>query len=148
MATIAGGKSIGGNSMFGGVGDNKSETQNNLFKMLPFINNRNKQYNDLEWRYNKVDYTAKPLPNTGIDQIYALNNYINGHPKNIKLVPYPKIIYPDTSYADGRNPTLLKSVNERYVDVSGTYYPKSSIKNKPFIDSSLVGSHKVSAKVH
>ena len=79
MATIAGGKSIGGNSMFGGVGDNKSETQNNLFKMLPFINNRNKQYNDLEWRYNKVDYTAKPLPNTGIDQIYALNNYINGH---------------------------------------------------------------------
>ena len=147
MATIGGGITRGGNSMFGGVGDNRSETQNNLFHMITFINKRNKQYNDLEWRYNKVDYTAKPLPNTGIDQIYALNNYINGHPKNIKLVPYPKMNYPDTSYYDGRNPALLKAVNERLVDVSGTYYPKSSIKNKPFIDSSLAGSHKVSAKV-
>ena len=148
MATIAGGKTKGGYSRYGGVGDNRSETQNNLFPMLPFINSRNKQYNDLEWRYNKVDYTAKPLPNTGIDQIYALNNYINGHPKNIKLVPYPKMIYPDTSYYDGRNPALLKAVNERLVDVSGTYYPRKDIKNHSTINSALAGSHKVSAKVH
>ena len=116
-------------------------------EMLSFINKRNKQYNDLEWRYVKVDYTARPRPNTGIDQIYSLNNYINGHPRNIKLVPYPKMIYPDTSYSDGRNPALLKAVGERLVDVSGTYYPKSSIKNKPFIDSSLAGHHTVASKV-
>ena len=148
MATISVGKTRGGQSMFGGVGDNKSETQNNLFHMLPFINKRNKQYNDLEWKYNKVDYTAKPRPNTGIDQIYALNNYINGHPKTIKLVPYPKMIYPDTSFEDGRNPTLLKAVSERLIDVSGTYYPKSAIKNHNRVDSSLAGSHKVSSKVY
>ena len=145
---IGGGKTKGGYSRYGGVGDNKSETQNNLFGMLPFINQRNKQYNDLEYRYNKVDYSAKSLPNTGIDQIYALNNYINGHPKNIKLVPYAKFIYPDKSYEDGRNPTILKAVNERLVDVSGTYYPRSAIKNHHRINSALAGSHKVSTKVY
>ena len=146
MATISGGFTRGGNSMFGGVGDNKCETQNNIFHMLPFINKRNKQYNDLEGVYHKVDYN-KPLPNTGIDQIYKLNNYINGHPKNVRLVPYPKMIYPDTSFEEGRNPAILKAVNERYVDVSGTYHPRKDIKNHPRIDSSIAGKHLVSSKV-
>ena len=147
MATIGGGFTRGGSSMFGGVGDNRCETQNNLFHMLPFINKRNKQYNDLEGIYHKVDYN-KPLPNTGIDQIYKLNTYINGRPRDIKLVPYPQVIYPDTTYENGRNPALLKAVNERYVNVSGTYYPKKDIKNTPFIKSSLAGQHKVSSKVY
>ena len=68
MATIGGGFTRGGNSMFGGVGDNRSETQNNLFHMLPFMNKRNKQYNDLEGRYHKVDYN-KSLPITGIEYL-------------------------------------------------------------------------------
>ena len=51
-------------------------------------------------------------------------------PKISKLKPYPKMIYPDTTCEDGRNPAILKAVNERYVDVSGTYYPRKDIKNK------------------
>ena len=142
-----------GKANYAGVGDNARTPNHSLNKinMMDIISKRNKFYYDIANNRKPVDYTSvnniKPTAN---DFMFSRNSYINGHPKNIVLVPYPRNNFkmnPDIHYEEGRNPTLLKSVKDRWVDVDGIFVKKDSIKNKPIVDSSLKGVHRIAPKV-
>ena len=76
-----------------------------------------------------MDLSRKPLSRLG-EILTAGASQINGKHGDLKYVPYSIHSRPQYGYDARYDPTLLNSVRNKYVDVSGTLIPNKYLSSK------------------
>jgi len=82
---------------------------------------------------NIMDYQlAYKVSDVYKQNAYNINPYDYTHKQKLSFCGYPKILRPSNEEYDGITNNLIKSLNERVIDVSGTMYNINDIKEKMY----------------
>ena len=114
------------------TGDSTSTSrQTDLFNNLYYFTSRNDavQKQENATRVNKTKYMTYVQNN--VDNQLPNSLYANGRPYQQEFQSMPFVVRPMSYYENGRNLSLFRATNDRYIDVSGTMYRNADLRVTP-----------------